>query len=120
MTVAELRADLDNAGARLAVDGDQLRVIAPPGVLTPEVRQAIRDQKPALIEALTGFRPLDPAISESEASRRPLHEIERRLARVTERAGNPAATALDRQLARDWTAIRDAKLTATGAAPSAA
>ncbi len=53
--------------------------------------------------------PLDAAIIASEASRRSLDEIETRLARLKVNALDPAATLLDHQLVRDWTAIRDAK-----------
>ncbi len=62
------------------------------------------------------FAPLDSAIAASEAGRRSLAEIESRLARVTARATDPAATALDRQVARDWTAIHRVKLSGERAA----
>ena len=55
------------------------------------------------------FSPLDAAIIASEAGRRPLAEIENRLRRLTARAAAPTATPRDHQLARDWTAIREAK-----------
>lgn len=109
VSIDALRAHLATAGVRLTVSGDTLRVIAPAGTLTPALRQAITDHKPALIEALTGYRYLDAAIIASEAGRRPPDEIENRLRRLTARAAEPTATPRDHQLARDWTAIREAK-----------
>lgn len=100
---------LDQAGVTLSLDGDTVRVSAPRGRLSPELRQAIADHKPALIDGLAGFRQLDAGILDSEAGRRPLADIETRLARLTAIATRPTATSLDRQLVRDWTAIRDAK-----------
>ncbi len=109
MTLEVLRADLEQAGVRLAEDGDTLRVFAPQGALSSDLRAAIAAHKSALLAALAGFHPLDPAIITSEAGRRSLDENERRLARLTAQAAAPSATALDRQLVRDWTAIQDAK-----------
>ncbi len=59
---------------------------------------------------------LDSAIIASEAGKHPLAAIEHRLARVTARASAPDASPLDRQLVRDWTAIRDAKAAGRDAA----
>ncbi len=122
MSLDELIDALDAAGVDVDITetSDQLRIDAPRGVLTPALRQAIMEHKPTLIAALTGFHPLDPAIVTSEARRRSLEEIEARLARQTEAAARPTATALDRHLARDWTMIRAVKLAATGATPPAA
>ncbi len=60
------------------------------------------------------FAPLDAVIAKSGAGRHPLGEIEARLSRLTATAARPGATPLDRQLLRDWTAIRDAKLAGRG------
>jgi len=109
-----LRAHLGAAGVHLSVDGDTLRISGPRGALSPALRQALSDHKPVLLAALTGFRPLDAAIVASETGRRPLDEIERRLARVTKRAASPLASALDKQLLRDWSAILQAKRAALG------
>lgn len=118
MTFDALVDALDAAG--MAVDltetGDQLTIAALSGVLTPDLLQAITDHKPALIAALTGFRPLDAAISASEAGRRSVVEIEARLARLTAQAASPNATGLDRQLVADWTAIHRVKLSGEQAA----
>lgn len=62
------------------------------------------------------YAPLDEVIAASEAGRRSVDEIERRLARLVAQAAEPEATPLDRQLVRDWTAIRDAKLSSCEAA----
>lgn len=116
IAIDALRAHLAATGARLSVEGDALTVLAPPGVLAPALRQAIRDHKPALLEAVTGFRPLDRDIAEGESDRYSLDEIEVRLARATARAADPAATAIDHQVVRDWIAIRNLKLTEERAA----
>ena len=116
MTLEALMSTLAAAGVDMAVEGVRVRLSGPPGTLTPALRQAITDHKPALIESLTGYRQLDAAIIASEADRRSLTEIEARLARVTDRAGAPDCTALDRQLVRDWAAIRAAKIAGRNAA----
>lgn len=112
MNLDQLVDALDAAGVAVDVTetGDRLTIVASPGVLTPGLRRAITDHKPALIAALTGFRPLDDLITASEAGRRSLAEIESRLGRLTAIAASPTATALDRQLILDWTAIRAANL----------
>ena len=51
MTLPELRACLDRLGVRLSV---RLVVDAPVGVLTPEVKAALADHKPALLALLVG------------------------------------------------------------------
>lgn len=62
------------------------------------------------------YAPLDALIVASEAERRPLDEIEVRLARRAAHGAEPDATPLDHQLVADWTAIRDAKLAGRQAA----
>jgi hypothetical protein len=49
MTLPELHALLDRLGIVLSVRGDRLHYQAPPGVMTPEVRTALADHKPALL-----------------------------------------------------------------------
>ena len=52
MTAADLLATLKTLGATVqAVDG-RLRIEAPPGAITPELRAALSEQKPALLELL--------------------------------------------------------------------
>jgi DNA polymerase len=50
MTLVTLLRDLHHRDVRLTVDGAKLRVDAPRGVLTPELRETLKKNKPALIE----------------------------------------------------------------------
>lgn len=52
MSVIDLITDLAARGAHLSIVGDELRVDAPNGTLTAELRQTITDHKGELIEAL--------------------------------------------------------------------
>ena len=52
MTASSLLADLDTQGIRLYPEGEQLRVDAPKGLLTPELRQALTKNKADLLKAL--------------------------------------------------------------------
>lgn len=52
MTPAELLAELRARGADLVLDGDRLRLRGPPGVVEPELTEALRLVKPALLEHL--------------------------------------------------------------------
>lgn len=52
MTVVELIRALQKVGARLSVEGEQLRVEAPRGTLEPELKTAIRKRKAELLELL--------------------------------------------------------------------
>lgn len=61
MTLASLLARLDTAGIALVADGDRLRWTAPAGALTPDLRDALRDHKAALLACLDGHTAkLDP------------------------------------------------------------
>ena len=60
MTAAALLQSLCSLGVQLSASGDRLRFRAPVGVLTPELRAALVEQKPALLAALRN--------AESEAS----------------------------------------------------
>ena len=53
MTAQELITTCQAAGIELAVSGDHLRVDAPEGVLTPDLRAALTDQKPTVMALLT-------------------------------------------------------------------
>ena len=116
MTLDDLCDALDAAGAELNVTGDRLVIAAPRGALTPALRQALTKHRPALIEALAVFRPLDEVIADSEASRRTLADIEVRLERLTAIAAQPGASSLNRQLIEDWTKILAAKVRQESAA----
>lgn len=52
MTPAELRASLRSGGITLALDGDQLRVSAPKGAMTPALIAALQEHKVALMDLL--------------------------------------------------------------------
>ncbi len=56
MNAAELLSDLDDLGVRLEVQGDRLRVDAPRGVLTPELRHHLATYKAAVMQALVACR----------------------------------------------------------------
>ena len=57
MTAHQLLATLAAAGATVEIVEDRLRIDAPTGTLTPELRSVLLEQKPALI-ALLRPRPL--------------------------------------------------------------
>jgi hypothetical protein len=49
---ADLIRDLSARGVRFSRNGDRLRVEAPPGTLTPELRQTLTEAKPEILAAL--------------------------------------------------------------------
>ena len=49
MTLLGLLVELKRLNVKLSLAGDKLRLEAPAGVLTPEMKEAIRQYKPALI-----------------------------------------------------------------------
>jgi hypothetical protein len=53
MTAAALLTELRNRGAAVAVVGDRLRVEAPVGTVTPEMREALAAHKPELLRLLS-------------------------------------------------------------------
>lgn len=57
MTPTALLDHLRALGAEVCVEGDKLRYRAPAGVLTDDLRQAIREHKAALLELLRPFTP---------------------------------------------------------------
>ncbi|MEM7481070.1 MAG: hypothetical protein AAF481_07825 [Acidobacteriota bacterium] len=56
MTAQELLETMRRSGAALAVVGDRLRIEAPPGVVTPELRQELVSHKSELISELSASR----------------------------------------------------------------
>ena len=52
MTTDDLLTELDCRGVELFLDGDHLRFRAPSGALSPDLRAAIAERRPAIIEAL--------------------------------------------------------------------
>lgn len=71
----QLLTKIARAGIRLALDKDQLQVTAPPGALTSELRQALRDHKGRLIELLRetarGDEPLPSLVPDLAARAEP-------------------------------------------------
>lgn len=54
MTAAELMDKLERLGVKLSISGDKLRLQAPVGVITPELKEAVLKHKPALMALLSG------------------------------------------------------------------
>jgi len=58
MTPIDLLAELERLNVKVSLAGDKLRLEAPAGVLTPELKEALRQHKAALIALLSG-RPVE-------------------------------------------------------------
>ncbi len=58
MNTLDLLAELKRLNVKLSLAGDKLRLEAPAGILTPQLKQAIKQHKPALIALLAG-QPLE-------------------------------------------------------------
>jgi hypothetical protein len=54
MTLPELQVCLCRIGAKPSLPNGKLTVWAPPGALTPEIKEALREHKAALVEMLAG------------------------------------------------------------------
>ncbi|TCO41186.1 hypothetical protein [Dokdonella fugitiva] len=52
-TAETMIRDLSARGVRLSRNGENLRIVAPRGTLTPELRQTLTEAKPAILAALT-------------------------------------------------------------------
>ena len=52
MNTLDLLAELKRLNVKLSLAGDKLRLEAPAGVLTPELKEAVSQQKPALVALL--------------------------------------------------------------------
>lgn len=52
MTPEALLTELEQRGVKVSLTGDKIRFEAPVGVLTPELKETVRRQKPALIALL--------------------------------------------------------------------
>ena len=75
----DLLQRLYDAGVRLTVlDGDRLRYTAPAGALTPELRAAMEELKPALIFAYHDGETLwaDARLPRDEAARKAREDLE--------------------------------------------
>lgn len=60
MTLPELHALLGRLGIVLSARGDRLHWAAPPGAMTPEVKDALATHKPALLRLLSAPGPAGP------------------------------------------------------------
>ncbi len=58
MNTLDLLAEFKRLNVKLSLAGDKLRFEAPAGVLTPEIKEALRQHKAALIALLSG-RPVE-------------------------------------------------------------
>ena len=56
MTARDLLAQVTDLGVELTLEGDNIRYQAPKGVLTPDIRAALRQSKPQLIQLLSKSR----------------------------------------------------------------
>jgi hypothetical protein len=54
MTAHDIIAECRTRGISIEVIGERLRCRAPVGILTPELKQALADQKATVMEILTG------------------------------------------------------------------
>ncbi len=52
MNARELLAELQARGAKISANGDKLKIIAPPGTVTPELRELLAANKPEIMAAL--------------------------------------------------------------------
>ncbi|HET8891815.1 MAG TPA: condensation domain-containing protein, partial [Candidatus Angelobacter sp.] len=81
MSCAELLLELRNLGARVWLEDDRLRVAAPQGALTNEIRRELKDRRSELLDWLKrqgSVRPVLKARTES-AERLPLSYAQQRL-----------------------------------------
>jgi len=53
MSAAELLTDLQQRGVTITAEGDRLKIKAPRGILTQELRERLAKSKPDIIAALT-------------------------------------------------------------------
>lgn len=80
MSVANLLQRLRQLDVRVWLDGDRLRVNAPPGVLTPELRDELASAKPGLIDLLaTSVDDADPILAVDHDAPLPLSFAQERM-----------------------------------------
>lgn len=89
MSAVELLTELESRGVHITADGDRLRIRAPKGAITPELRERLEQNKPEIISALMPSRPELDAICR-RACRDFLDVDPARLRRFLEVAEDPA------------------------------
>jgi hypothetical protein len=52
MNTSELVTELTHQGIQLWSDGDQLRVRAPKGIITPTIKEQLKSNKPQILDVL--------------------------------------------------------------------
>jgi hypothetical protein len=103
--MTDLEAELQARGITVEVDGADLKVRGRIGALTPELRTAIQAHKPAIMLALTGFVPLDRAITLGVARKSSPEAVQARLAHARAMAAQQPASPLWQQALQDRIAI---------------
>jgi hypothetical protein len=98
MTLLELRACLENIGVRLSARGDKLHFVAPSGVMTPTIKAALLDHKPALLASLARAKGPDSCPSTTAPPPAP----DPGPARATETIVTRATATSDRDLAHRY------------------
>ena len=83
MSCAELLLELRNLGARVWLEDDRLRVAAPQGVLTNEIRRELKDRRSELLEWLkrqgSARQPRPALVARKRPERVPLSYAQQRL-----------------------------------------
>lgn len=83
MSCAELLVELRNLGARLWLEDDRLRISAPRGVLTEEMRRDLKSHRDEILELLkrqsNGQKPRPPLTRRARPERLPLSHAQQRL-----------------------------------------
>ena len=79
MTVIDLLSNLRTRGVVFTVDGDRLSCNAPKGVITPEIRQELADQKTEILRLLGESSQLRDSRLQQDVSEFPLSRSQRRL-----------------------------------------
>ncbi len=106
MRPAALLAHLRERGVILSARGDRLRVEAPRGVLTPDIRAALAEHKADVVpllwyqEALRRWWAL--TAQGADAAPAAIAETYQTIVRLMDEVGGPTATRLRRSWGREW------------------
>jgi amino acid adenylation domain-containing protein len=102
-----LLSELRRRGVQISAESDQLVCRAPSGALTPDLRQALQEQKPALLELLRQEGPVT-----TTSSRIPFRSAHERISEQSRRTPDAVALAMS---SRQWS-YRDLEEQANGLA----